>query len=712
LAQAILAQECGRHPPDERETAGSAVPGSSAATAAMAFGGCCSMLCRVVLLAVAGPLLLAGTLLSHMGHHLQRNGAADAEYAAAEFAAAAGLQKQAATSATQATEDQAVVAELEGDVARHGETGAAEQAAAGEDAATIGTDEAAAATEAGEAAVVQEIPGVNVAADVAEGTAIAGEQVSAVGSAADAIKNEAASIAEGAQAGADEDIVAEKEAEASSLEAGAATEQAGSVAARSQAVKSSLMAAGYFTEATVCTTLAAFLQAPVALAAAVRWLSAAGGAVLGGACCGGGVGFGVTAASKARVLGSLALGKLALVAALGALLAGPWAETVVDAASFGGTEDLLAAFVSLPEEAVLGTAKAAAVVTGGSAARALRGAEAEHKKPKVEEPSWIRGMNPFRTPNTKTSTVVTTTVKPPATENRWDILTASTVSMLRSILQGIITAVEDVALISVAFAVVDLIVSVGRHAPLLHRGSSSFHGACRIAVGDALMQWVWGLGLLVAIWLLSIILADELLPWAQQVQDWKISSGMCLGLGALCIVAFGLHAFTLETAIASDGAHEGAGEMPVRDSDSVSRSKYQPVDGSAKPSSIEPGERCSLCFLAASCLCAVVAGGIELLLQAAEGPVYACAVGGAYKAIAMWWLLSTLAPWKVLEKDAEGWLQHMPIAPLVAALGVVVLASTTVLYIVLRACRQPASREMYSPTRSDTMTAPTRLRIR
>jgi hypothetical protein len=605
---------------------------------------CFSQVARGGFLVLATPLLLTGSLFHHLGHRLAQNGIRNAEYATAEWTAAAGLEEMASESIEQAQEDQAVVAELEADVTRNGEMAGVNEASAGEDATVVGEDEAAAASEAGTAAVVQEVPGVNVAADATEGAAIVGEEASAVAAAGGFLKSEGLAIEEGGQSAADENEAAEKEVEAQSLNAAAGTEEAASVGAKQQATRASLLAGGFFLEAGMCQLLSMLVETPVALVLFAKWGTSAIAGPCGAVCTLSG-----GSAGHATMLSWIA-SRLSLTASIMALLAAPWASTVLVASDDAGSI----------------ASRMAGLVPHPAHARLLL--EAKHAKP-----LFLKGFNPFARPNTATTTVNPTTLPAPHEEGRWGMLMAALHMTIEPMLRWGWPVLVDVALISVTFAAVTLAVSVGRHGPAAKKGTLR-HGTISAASREAIAYWLWGLMLLIAVWVLSILLAKELRPIAQHLQSAHIGGPTCF---LLILLSFAAHIFH--------------GYMQHGDSDD----EDEDILGNEDGHHTEDLEGGTMGVGVVSIACAATATIAEMTLQAAEGPINAWAVGGAYQSFLLCKAVVFVTPWHDLMAP---WLHSVPPVLLWISVAVVLACCGGILLAIGNVCRRltrSAAREYY-----------------
>jgi len=348
---------------------------------------CCSILLRGSFLGVALPLLLAGSLLSEVALRLQIQSEQQLKYAASESAASAGLQADAENHAavaveeeTEAIELQKQAADLKGvsmeeeqsvignkaeDAGLDLDEGATNEAAANIDAAvqaaaetaagggdqTVAATLGAAAGDAGTEGVVAagEVT-VEASAGAVEGDAalVGGPLGLAIASAGVSAAVEAPKAVEALQglsaefqADKDEVEAVEKLAQAQALEADTLIDMNGAAAADSAAAKSVAIAGMYFLSAQVCQVLAFACETPVALVVVSQWVLGAGTAVYGLRAGGREV---VSAGSICGAIGST----FSLSVAVGSLLAGPWARTILYAAELEDGDPSLKIVQSLP----------------------------------------------------------------------------------------------------------------------------------------------------------------------------------------------------------------------------------------------------------------------------------------------------------------------------------------------------------------------------
>mmetsp|Transcript_44974 Transcript_44974/g.143269 ORF Transcript_44974/g.143269 Transcript_44974/m.143269 type:complete len:253 (+) Transcript_44974:731-1489(+) len=220
---------------------------------------------------------------------------------------------------------------------------------------------------------------------------------------------------------------------------------------------------------------------------------------------------------------------------------------------------------------------------------------------------------------------------------------------------------------------------------------------------DVGARWWRALMLLVAVWVLSILLAAELLPVAGWLQEAQLGS-LLLAASAACLVATSFHANRLSklkcvceekqrSSLSTSAADEliplgpvfEAGEMqPAKPSGARSLPPVRPACQDEEEESQPDSVYVACTELAASPLCVAVASILATMLAALEGPIFAWAIGSTYKSAAMsLWLLQVL-PWELLAQSVFNWRS----VALVALVMVVLVAALCLLQI----ARQEATR--------------------
>jgi len=283
-------------------------------------------------------------------------------------------------------------------------------------------------------------------------------------------------------------------------------------------------------------------------------------------------------------------------------------------------------------------------------------------------------------PNTATTTVAPfTTPPPPPAVPHWHLLRPGAERLARSVLHWMQPVALDVALGAVAFAAVGLTTGVGRQLPALRCGTSRGERLASLAVAfrEALGRCLWGAAGLLAVWVLSVLLANELRPYAEVVQGVPLIATAQV-LGAVCMGLCLAHAILLSRrGCDSKGGQAyapGKTEAAVASPDAEATAKTGgyiavPVNAGLPPLDMEQGKCCTsdpgcdqgsravlgTASSAASCVCALVAAAASAILGAMEGPLFTWALGGTYQsACASWWLLGIL-PWDMIAPTMLGW---------------------------------------------------------
>jgi len=281
--------------------------------------------------------------------------------------------------------------------------------------------------------------------------------------------------------------------------------------------------------------------------------------------------------------------------------------------------------------------------------------------------------------------------------------------------------VADVALASVAVFAAELFVSAGRHSPTVHCPCQS--GGAVAAVGrtlsNAAAAWMWSAGILVGVWLLSILLAVELRPYAEQSQEFTgpLRNLLAFFLGCICLALCALRAKMLAKQECSccGGAGKHALRGPAGSADSCTALLSDEEGGSP------PGSQDQWCKLSTlqqqhaavvattsyktkpplgefftsdsesgngtsrmGCIWTLLASVVGAILSAAEAPLASWSMGGALKNwMTSHWLLAFM-PWGlVLEHAFPGWPAWLRSSQWPANIGAIVLASVVGLLLAM-----------------------------
>jgi len=225
----------------------------------------------------------------------------------------------------------------------------------------------------------------------------------------------------------------------------------------------------------------------------------------------------------------------------------------------------------------------------------------------------------------------------------------------------VLPVLRSVLLISVVFAVAELGVAAGRHLPFYRGGFAN--GAAIYAFRifrDTHSQWLLGMALLVAAWVLSIIVAPSLKPFAETVLDevdnasWSLAT-MQIVLCTTCLLACCGHATCLSRQECQCDGCEG------KDSGNASREELKPIKSEKADQSESDVELQKDDDKASpSLLCMGVIAGFEAILVSAERPLAAWAIGNSYKSFFTVRVLLGLLPWSYM---APTILSYTPSSP-------------------------------------------------
>jgi len=299
-------------------------------------------------------------------------------------------------------------------------------------------------------------------------------------------------------------------------------------------------------------------------------------------------------------------------------------------------------------------------------------------------------------PNTATTTVAPLVVpEPPATTTYKRFFGPGMEKLQASAYHWTAHVLLDVALVSLVFAAIELLCGIGKLAPRIRcgcveRGPMQQVLAATQLLKNVAVRWLWGAGLLAALWALSVVLAVELQPLAESIEHSPLVSGpsasaVPLALALVSLAFFGSHAWVLsEHTPCKCGTLK---QMPLHiyaKKEEVDETKVSLLGGGggdrarAVPESKSASillERTSAAELLAACAvslgsggCTVMAAILGALLAAVEGPVFTCALGSAYRSLASTWWLLCLIPWEHVAPKVLGHKLSSPLPLFVAVL--------------------------------------------
>jgi len=308
-------------------------------------------------------------------------------------------------------------------------------------------------------------------------------------------------------------------------------------------------------------------------------------------------------------------------------------------------------------------------------------------------------------PDTRTTTVEPLHVPtPPETRQYRHFLQPALQKLKQAILHWVAPVVLDLALISCAFLLFETVAGVGRHAPAYRRGSlSAVEVASRLA-SDVYVGWVWGAALLVALWVVGILLSQELRGFAEKIQDSPVHPAVSICLGIVCAGACGYHAFCLsrleetdpERSLNGAKAEEGDSLAPsesfepllTTDAPEATLVKPKAVDSKAAETAfddqLEAQSETKLASLIAalSWTAAALISMLSGLVSAVEGPMFTAAVSNSYKSAMGSTAILGLIPWEHLAPEVNG--RKIPLLILLGAVAVAAAALGALLFFLQR----------------------------
>lgn len=536
-------------------------------SASVAVAGFGSKLARLGFLVVIVPPLFLGCVLEEAAYLLRRESAIYFAYAFEEQEAAVGLEEAAGAQEAVAVEKQAEATELEAHAAELQGRSAEEEAAAmeqreaeagmdvGESAAELAGGEAA---EVGAAGLVEGAAGTaaETAAEEAVGEALleggvvaAGDEAAvlaggaalgpaglAVGATAAAameapqVYEQGAALQGEVQADAEEVLAVEDEAAAAASTDAMAVEETGAATAEGASLTSLGIAAAYLATSLVFQVMAVGMTMAVGLLMLLRaggafsiWLCGGAGAAAGG----------VATPANAGVL--LAACGLAVVTL--AVLAEPWAETVVMAADAAAlARDPMTSLAQNVKQAWPSSGGGRRLdgffdaVTGGfsNAVHAVTGWGSGAKE---NLKHWKNGS-----PQIHTTTVAPYVLPPMPEAQHWiTFLPPACGSVIGRI--GAHTwlprCVFELCVVVGSLTLCIVMLSTGRHVASLRSAARSPRSGCARSSGDVLTRTIcdtcyWlmvAASFVIGIWLLGVVLAEEMRPLAVSLKKDGATDG-------------------------------------------------------------------------------------------------------------------------------------------------------------------------------------------
>lgn len=224
----------------------------------------------------------------------------------------------------------------------------------------------------------------------------------------------------------------------------------------------------------------------------------------------------------------------------------------------------------------------------------------------------------------------------------------------------VLPVLRSVLLASLVFALAELFVAAGRHSPAYNAGSTNGGingGFMAFSVfRDTYSQWLLGVALLVAAWVISIIVAPSLKPFAETVLDqvdnasWSLSA-LQIVLCCICLLACSGHAACL-----SRQEHQSdvdSSNASTEETKPIKSDKPDQSDSDVELQRVDEKE-------SSSYLCLGLGAGLEAILLSAERPLAAWALGNSYKSFFTVRVILGLLPWSYI---APTILSYTPSSP-------------------------------------------------
>lgn len=525
------------------------------------------------------------------------------------------------------------------------------------------------------------------------------------------------------QAANDERLAVEKEVQATALEGDVPVLEAGSYSSHDAAVASALTAAGYLAAASAAQMVVLMVQGPLALVVLTQWLLSAGASTMHQVAK-------VRTQDYDSLWLTGLVAQVALYGAVASMMVNPWADIVVMAARFeevgdaaaqqlsslpslatkafsvlgdspasprqqnssvqpteassepvrrlgwnlgGWVSDVVAGAEHAAEEVVNevenATLQAVPRVVNATEALLAKSTKSAHKEIKDVSDAAREGavtvMKGLIKPNTLTTTIRPLEVPaPPAAIPYRDFVSSAAATVGKSILYWIMPIVADLFFISLAFALFELAMGVGRYSSIYRE-----NGLVRTASGlltDICSGWVYGACALVAFWVLGILLAQELRPMAEKIQDTPLHPMVPLMLGAVCMLCCVRYAVSTVNRPGSYRLLERDAAVETLHQDS--KDSFSPLLDALGDPKLELVPPASPASNLARCLWVAVAEILGSLIAALEGPVGMTAVSTTYKAGLMSYWMWGFVPWGHVLPEACG--IRLPVQALLVCVAV------------------------------------------
>jgi len=260
-------------------------------------------------------------------------------------------------------------------------------------------------------------------------------------------------------------------------------------------------------------------------------------------------------------------------------------------------------------------------------------------------------------PNMHTTTVAPRNVsQTPSIADPWSHVQPAVASIQHHLMHWAWPVVHSVLVISGLFALTELCVATGRHLPSYQKGCAKPVWIAGRVLRDTYSQWMNGVALLVAAWVLSIILAPNLQRYAAKALD-IVDSGSS-SLASLQIV------LCITCLLASCGRASWMARSDCscyacsKKSESGSREELRPIQKTESESDLDVPA--SDAAGSSSMSCWVFTAGVDAVLVAMERPVTTFALGTCYKSYFAFRFLAGLLPWTVMAPTILGYTPSSP----------------------------------------------------
>ncbi|CAE8622895.1 unnamed protein product [Polarella glacialis] len=268
-----------------------------------------------------------------------------------------------------------------------------------------------------------------------------------------------------------------------------------------------------------------------------------------------------------------------------------------------------------------------------------------------------------------------TTPRPPPAMDRWFVFKTAAKRFgetFASCTSWLMRFAVDALVLFGLVVLAETVVSTGRHAPSLRQGCAHQGQVAGRIVGNIYSRWVGVAAVVVAVWVLSLLLATHLEPQARWVLSFFLSMRLSLvqvtaACAVLLLAVSGLHARQLSSLEcscerctgAADEAGLACGSYAVVASHEEKGSSAPPLAGTSWLSDLAVG------------LLTVLSFAVDELLAVLERPVAAWAAGAAVKSVLAIQCTLLLLPWSTVAPTLPG--GYKPSSPYQLLLPCVVL---------------------------------------